>query len=70
VDKTGRRAFPPFTALKIAHCSGHAGYYLMHICANGLGTDTWDEPLEDAIGQAEFEFGMRPDEWTEINEPW
>ena len=42
----------------------------MHICANGLGTDTWDEPLEDAIGQAEFEFGMRPDEWTEINEPW
>jgi hypothetical protein len=39
----------------------------MHICADGTGTDTWHESLEDAMHQADFEFGVQPDEWLDCD---
>lgn len=42
----------------------------MHFCADGSGTDTWHETLEDAFHQAEWEFGVERSQWTEVNEPF
>jgi hypothetical protein len=62
-DSTGSRPFPPFTALEIVHTPGEAGFYLMHECSDGIGTDTWHETLDDAMQQADFEFGVKPTDW-------
>ena len=70
VGKDGRHEFPPFVELKITQFPGDSGYYLMHICEDGQAADTWHLTLDDAFHQAEWEFGVSPDEWTEINEPW
>jgi hypothetical protein len=69
-DSKGIRPFPPFVELVITHDPGQEGYYLMHHAADGTGTDTWHERLEDAIDQAEWEFEVKPEEWTPINEPY
>jgi hypothetical protein len=69
-DANGIRPFPPFTSLAIARYGDDAGYYLMHICADRTGTDTWHQTLEDAFDQAEWEFGVRRNEWTEVREPF
>ena len=61
--------FPPFTSLEIAQYPGDQGYYLLHICDEHLSTDTWHETLEDALHQAEWEFEVRPEEWTDVNAP-
>jgi hypothetical protein len=69
-DDKGVRPFPPFTSLAITRYGDDPGYYLMHICNDNTGTDTWHEGLEDALHQAEWEFGVRPDEWIEVQEPF
>jgi hypothetical protein len=69
-DASGTRPFPPFTSLAITRYGEDASYYLMHICDENLGTDTWHETLDDALHQAEWEFGVRPEEWTEVQEPF
>jgi hypothetical protein len=68
IDSKGAREFPPFTSLEIAQHSGDSGYYLLHLCEGGEGTDTWHENLDDALYQAEWEFGVRPEEWTDADE--
>jgi hypothetical protein len=67
-DGNGKREFPPFKSLVIAHYPGDTGYYLMHVCEYELGTDTWHETLDDALHQAEWEFEVRPKEWSEVDE--
>jgi len=71
VDSQGARPFPPFTSLVITQSllPGDSGYYLMHLCADGSGTDTHHESLGDAFNQAEWEFGVQSSEWIEVNEP-
>jgi len=69
-DDQGKHDFPPFVTLKITHDPGHSGYYLMHICENRMIADTWHPSLDDAMYQAEWEFGVRREEWIEIEEPW
>jgi hypothetical protein len=61
---------PPFTSLVICQSPGDAGFFLMHICENGRAADTWHENLEDALHQAEWEFGVQAEEWIEANEPF
>ncbi len=56
--------FPPFVSLEIAQFPNDSGFYLLHICATGEVADTWHETLEDAMHQAEFEFGVQEDEWV------
>jgi hypothetical protein len=64
------KEFPPFTSLVVCQSPGDAGYFLMHICENGQVADTWHENLEDALHQAEWEFGVQAEEWLEANEPF
>ncbi len=43
-------------------------YYLIYLDERGSEqTDTWHESLESAIQQAEFEFGVKPDEWKVVS---
>jgi hypothetical protein len=64
-------SFPPFIGLEIATSGSDAGFYLLHICAEGPGADTWHETLDDAFYQAEFEFGVQESEWQmESKEPF
>ena len=68
-DKDGERTlFPPFISLEIAPYRGETGCYLFHICGDGLAADTWHETLEEAMEQAEWEFGVTPEEWTIVEE--
>jgi hypothetical protein len=69
-DQDCKHEFPPFIELKIAQYLNDSGCYLMHICENGQVADTWHQDIEDAYFQAEWELGVRRDEWIEINEPW
>jgi hypothetical protein len=69
IDEKGAREFPPFTSLLIAQYPGDAGYYLMHLCEGGVGADTWHQNLDDALHQAEWEFGVSPEEWIVTNDP-
>ena len=62
-DFQGVNPFPPFVELEIACYPGEQGCYLLHICADGQGTDTWHENIGEAVDQAQWEFGVRPDEW-------
>jgi hypothetical protein len=42
-------------------------FYLLYFSAEGVCfADTWHQTLEAAKRQATFEFGITPDEWTEI----
>src|ERR1039457_4781476 len=71
VDGQGKRELPPFTSLFITHHPDNpSNYFLMYLCENGQGTDTFHLTLDDALHQAEYEFGVRQEEWTEINEPF
>ena len=72
IDSKGAKPFPPFTSLAITRWSepDDGGFYLMHICADGSGTDTWHGSLDDALHQADFEFSVQADEWVDCNEPF
>ena len=48
IDHAGPHEFPEFARLEIARFGQDSGYYLLHICADGSGTDTWHQTLEDA----------------------
>ncbi len=65
-DSNGTRPFPPFTSLVIGRYEGDSGYYVLHVCDDGSGTDTHHETLEEAFHQAEWEFGVRLEEWDEV----
>jgi len=55
-----------FKRLELANYEGQKGYFLLHICADGTGTDTWHQNLEDALHQAEWEFGVGEHEWKMV----
>jgi hypothetical protein len=47
--------------------SNDPGCYLFHCDASGTEfTDTYHETVEDAMSQAEWEFGVKQDEWEII----
>jgi hypothetical protein len=66
-DSKGKRDFAPFVSLEIVR-SGQGNYYLMHVCEDGSGTDTWHQTLEEAMGQAEYEFEVKASEWVVVQE--
>jgi len=51
--------------LEIAALPGEQSCYLFHICGDGTGIDTWHQTVSEAMEQAEWEFGVRPDEWID-----
>jgi hypothetical protein len=53
-----------FRRLEIESAGETTGFYLLYIDAKGDPvTDTWHETVEDAMDQAELEFGVTRDEW-------
>jgi hypothetical protein len=56
--------FPQFISLEIATYPGDSGYYLLHLCANGQVADTHHATIEEAFHQADYEFGVKPEEWV------
>jgi len=51
--------------LRVMPFSADQGFYLMHFNADGDElTDTYHESLDEALEQANFEFGVTPDEWS------
>jgi len=63
IDDSGPHQFPEFVRLEIA--TDGSGFYLFHVCADGSGTDTWHQTLQDALHQAEHEFNVGLNEWHE-----
>jgi hypothetical protein len=56
--------------VRYANDAGHLeeGYFLLYFDENDREqTDTWHKSLADAQSQAEFEFGVRNDEWTTVS---
>jgi hypothetical protein len=65
-DGQGSREFPPFVSLVIAQYLGDSGYYLLHLCEDGKGTDTWHQSLDDALHQAEYEYEVKREDWVDV----
>ena len=53
------------TRLRIVRLSGDVNFYLIHYdeAGNEL-TDTCHESINEALEQAEFEYGLTSDEWS------
>jgi hypothetical protein len=68
-DASGQREFPPFTDLVIAANPAETCCYLFHVSADGQVADTWHQSVDEALGQAEWEFGVQPEEWTVPDQP-
>jgi hypothetical protein len=69
-DAQGLRSFPPFVALEIIQAEGDSAFYLMYITESGIGADTFHLSLEDAKHQAEWEFGVKEEEWVKTDRPF
>jgi hypothetical protein len=58
---------PPPQQLEIVQLPPDSGFYLLYLDGNGAEmTDTWHESLEQAMDQANFEFGLLPNEWERL----
>jgi hypothetical protein len=62
----GEQEFPPFVRLEIAQYSGDNGFYLLHICEHGEVADTYHDTVDEAMHQAEWEFGVQRGEWRDV----
>ncbi len=68
-DAKGLRDVAPFIALGIARYSNEQSCYPFHVSENGEVADIWHQTLEEAFDQAEWEFGVRREEWSDVNLP-
>lgn len=47
------------------------GYNLIHLDSQGTEmSDTFHESVDGAVGQAAFEFSIKPEEWSSVNKPY
>lgn len=58
--------YPQFVTLKIAKFDNDPGFYLYYLTAEGEETDTYHSSMEEALEQAELEFGVAKEEWIDI----
>ena len=62
----GNELLPPPKELRIVQYNSDPGYYLLYCDESGNQmTDTYHLSVKDAMDQAEFEFGITADEWSE-----
>ena len=60
----GEKEMPPAAMLKIVEYEDAHGFYLLHFDADGKEiTDTFNESVEDALAQAEWEYQVKQGEW-------
>ena len=63
--RSGSMELPAPAALRISQYPGDAGFYLLHLSADGDEiTDTYHPTLGDALEQANWEFGADTDDWV------
>ena len=67
-DANGHRDFPSLVRLEIAKYVGDDGYYLFHIAEDGSIADTHHATVDEAVDQAEWEFGVQPGEWDRLQQ--
>ncbi len=58
--------YPHFVSLEIAKYDNDGGYYLFHITEDGENSDTYHSSMQEAMEHAEFEFGVKPEEWIDV----
>ncbi len=46
----------------------YTSFFLYSHYDNGFQGDTWHETVRDAEAQAEYQFGVRPDQWQTVKE--
>ena len=64
----GNKILPQPFALSIAQYDGDSGFYLFCLDESGKEqTDTYHESIENAFKQAEFEFGVKKEDWKNLN---
>ena len=62
--RRGEELIPPPAQLAIVRYRTDPGYYLLYLDERGEElTDTYHETVEKAMDQADWEFGVKPDEW-------
>jgi hypothetical protein len=65
----GAVELPPASMLRIMRYPNEPGFYLLYFDDNDNElTDTFHDTLEGAFKQAEFEYGVEPDEWQTIHD--
>ncbi|MDY6786452.1 MAG: hypothetical protein SW833_28740 [Cyanobacteriota bacterium] len=63
----GTEKIPAPHSLQIVKYPNDFGYYLLYLDEQGEElTDTYHEQLDGAVAQAEWEFSVRPEQWTVI----
>lgn len=64
----GDKPLPAPTELRIVQFSSDPGCYLFYCDESGIEmTDTYHDSVQEAMAQAEFEFGIAADEWSEVD---
>jgi hypothetical protein len=63
ITESGSGTFSDFVRLEIVSYGSDTGFYLLHLCADGTGTDTWHQTIDDAFEQAELEFHVSHEDW-------
>jgi len=62
----GEAALPQPSELLIAQYAGDPGFYLLYFDASGNElTDTYDDSIDEAMTQADFEFEVKPSHWQD-----
>jgi hypothetical protein len=64
IHRRGNQVLPAPTRLELAQYEGDSGVYLFYYNGDVEQTDTYHETLALALEQAQFEFDIRPSEWT------
>ena len=58
---------PPPVALSIVQYAGDTGFYLFYLDETGHEqTDTYHDTLDAAFRQAEYEFGVKQNDWLAL----
>lgn len=66
----GDTPLPQPAELRIVKYDCDSGYYLFYCDDSGSEmTDTYHDTVRQAMSQAELEFGIRPEEWLDVEEP-
>jgi hypothetical protein len=65
VHRQGGIVLPKAASLRLVQFGGDSSVYLIHYDAEGKEmTDTCHETIDEAVGQAEFEYGVRKEHWA------
>ena len=66
IHRIGEREIETPVKLQIAQYAGDSGFYLFYFDSSGREiSDTYHSDIDQAMGQAKWEFGVQDNEWSE-----